>query len=153
MTITAPQPVETTTQSPLGEVVPPIRHAFAPSPLNRRRWQNFKANRRGYWSFWIFLVLFVVSLFANFIANDQPLVVKYDGRLYWPVIFNYSETTFGGDFETTADYRDPYMQKQIAENRLREIQAKQAALCPPPPAKPPTRRTAPGGKTRHRTGT
>jgi microcin C transport system permease protein len=115
MTITAPQPVETTTQSPLGEVVPPIRHAFAPSPLNRRRWQNFKANRRGYWSFWIFLVLFVVSLFANFIANDQPLVVKYDGRLYWPVIFNYSETTFGGDFETTADYRDPYLQKQIAE--------------------------------------
>jgi len=87
MTITAPQPVETTTQSPLGEVVPPIRHAFAPSPLNRRRWQNFKANRRGYWSFWIFLVLFTVSLFANFIANDKPLVVKYDGRLYWPAIF------------------------------------------------------------------
>src|SRR6478735_7887416 len=115
MTITAPQPVETATQSPLGEVVPATRHAFAPSPLNRRRWQNFKANRRGYWSFWIFLVLFTVSLFANFIANDKPLLVKYDGRLYWPVIFNYSETTFGGDFETTADYRDPYLQKQIAE--------------------------------------
>jgi len=115
MTIIAPQPVETTTQSPLGEVVPATRHAFAPSPLNRRRWQNFKANRRGYWSFWIFLVLFTVSLFANFIANDKPLLVKYDGRLYWPVIFNYSETTFGGDFETTADYRDPYLQKQIAE--------------------------------------
>jgi len=65
MTITAPQPVETTTQSPLGEVVPATRHAFAPSPLNRRRWQNFKANRRGYWSFWIFLVLFTISLFAN----------------------------------------------------------------------------------------
>src|SRR5438874_625485 len=111
----APQPVETTTQSPLGEVVPPIRHAFAPSPLNRRRWQNFKANRRGYWSFWIFLVLFAISLFANFIANDRPLVVKYDGRLYWPSLFNYSETTFGGDFETTADYRDPYLQKQIAD--------------------------------------
>src|SRR5882724_3342793 len=114
MTITAPQPVETTTQSPLGEVVPATRHAFQPSPLNRRRWQNFKANRRGYWSFWIFLVLFAISLFANFIANDRPLVVKYEGRLYWPVIFNYSETTFGGDFETTADYRDPYLQKQIA---------------------------------------
>ena len=115
MTITAPQPVETTTQSPLGGVVPATRHAFAPSPLNRRRWQNFKANRRGYWSFWIFLVLFVVSLFANFIANDRPLVIKYDGRLYWPAIFNYSETTFGGDFETTADYRDPYLQKLIAD--------------------------------------
>jgi microcin C transport system permease protein len=60
-------------------------------------------------------VLFVVSLFANFIANDKPLLVKYDGHLYWPVLFNYSETTFGGDFETTADYRDPYLQKQIAE--------------------------------------
>ena len=60
MTITAPQPVETTTQSPLGEVVPATRHAFAPSPLNRRRWQNFKANRRGYWSFWIFLVLWIL---------------------------------------------------------------------------------------------
>jgi len=114
MTITAPQPVETSTQSPLGAAVPITRHPFQPSPLNRRRWQNFKANRRGYWSFWIFLVLFTVSLFANFIANDQPFVVKYDGRLYWPVIFNYSETTFGGDFETTADYRDPYLQKQIA---------------------------------------
>ena len=76
MTITAPQPVETSTQSPLGTAVPATRHPFQPSPLNRRRWQNFKANRRGYWSFWIFLVLFTVSLFANFIANDQPLVVN-----------------------------------------------------------------------------
>jgi microcin C transport system permease protein len=115
MTITAPQPVETTTQSPLGEAVPMTRHRFTPSPLNQRRWQNFKANRRGYWSFWIFMVLFTISLFANFIANDKPLVVKYDGRLYWPVISDYSETTFGGDFETAADYRDPYLQKQIAD--------------------------------------
>ena len=79
MTMLAPQPVETTTQSPLGEAVPATRHGFSPSPLNKRRWQNFKANRRGYWSFWIFVVLFVASLFANFIANDKPLVVKYDG--------------------------------------------------------------------------
>jgi microcin C transport system permease protein len=114
MTITAPQPVETTTASPLGEAVPATRHPFAPSPLNRRRWENFKANRRGFWSFWIFMVLFVASLFANVIANDRPLMIKYDGHLYWPVLFNYSETTFGGDFETTADYRDPYIQKQIA---------------------------------------
>src|SRR5215217_6881150 len=140
MTITAPQPVETTTQSPLGGVVPATRHAFAPSPLNRRRWQNFKANRRGYWSFWIFLVLFTLSLFANFIANDQPLIVKYDGRLYWPVVFNYSETTFGGDFETTADYRDPYLQKQIAEKGgaiiwpLIRYSYKTQNLDPPTPA-------------------
>jgi microcin C transport system permease protein len=85
------------------------------SPLNQRRWQNFKANRRGFWSFWIFLALFLISLCAELIANDRPLVLEYDGKLYWPVIFNYSETTFGGDFETTADYRDPYLQKQIAD--------------------------------------
>ena len=115
MTITAPQPVEATTQSPLGEIVPMTRHAFTPSPLNRRRWQNFKANRRGYWSFWIFMVLFVVSLFAELIANDRPLLIKYEGHLYWPSVFSYSETTFGGDFETAADYRDPYLQKQIAD--------------------------------------
>jgi microcin C transport system permease protein len=114
MTIIAPQPVETTTASPLGEAVPATRHVFVPSPLNKRRWENFKANRRGFWSFWIFMVLFIASLFANVIANDRPLMVKYDGHLYWPVLFNYAETTFGGDFETTADYRDPYIQKQIA---------------------------------------
>ena len=84
MTITAPQPIETTTQSPLGEAVPITRHRFALSPLNRRRWQNFKANRRGYWSFWIFLVLFFVSLFAEFIANDRPFLVKYRRRALFP---------------------------------------------------------------------
>jgi microcin C transport system permease protein len=109
------KPVETTTAAPLGEAVPVTRHPFVPSPLNQRRWQNFKANRRGYWSFWIFSVLFVASLFANVIANDRPLMIKYDGRLYWPILFSYAETTFGGDFETAADYRDPYIQKQIAE--------------------------------------
>jgi len=116
MTITAQEkPVETTMAAPLGEAVPVTRHPFVPSPLNQRRWQNFKANRRGYWSFWIFSVLFFVSLFANVIANDRPLMIKYDGRFYWPILFSYAETTFGGDFETAADYRDPYIQKQIAD--------------------------------------
>ena len=115
MTLTAPQPVETTTASPLGEAVPVTRHPFVPSPLNQRRWENFKANRRGYWSFWIFMVLFVTSLLANVIANDTPLMIKYDGHLYWPVLFSYSETTFGGDFETAAEYRDPFIQKKIAD--------------------------------------
>src|ERR1700720_13894 len=115
MTIIAPPPIETKTQSPLGEVVPITRHAFAPSPLNRRRWQNFKSNRRGYWSFWIFLILFFVSLFAELIANDRPFLIKFDGRLYWPAFVSYSETTFGGDFETAADYRAPYLQKLIAD--------------------------------------
>jgi microcin C transport system permease protein len=115
MALLAPQPVETTARSPLGEVVPATQHVFAPSPLNRRRWQNFKANRRGYWSLWIFLALFVISLFAELIANDRPFLIKYDGKLYWPAFVSYSETTFGGDFETAADYRDPYLQKLIAE--------------------------------------
>ena len=107
-------PVETTAQSPLGEAVPPSRRPLAPSPLNRRRWQNFKSNRRGYWSFWIFLVLFFISLFAELIANDRPFLIKFDGKLYFPAFINYAETTFGGDFETSADYRDPYLQKLIA---------------------------------------
>jgi microcin C transport system permease protein len=107
--------IESTTIAPMGQAVPPSRHGLAMSPLNYRRWQNFKANRRGYWSFWIFLVLFIVSLFAELIANDKPLMVRYDGKFYWPAIVSYSETTFGGDFETAADYRDPYLQKLIAE--------------------------------------
>lgn len=93
----------------------PARGGFAFSPINRRRWQNFKANRRGYWSFWIFLVLFVVSLFAEFIANDKPFMIRVDGRFYFPALVTYAETDFGGEFETAADYRDPYLQKLIAE--------------------------------------
>ena len=115
MTDTVIVPVETTAQSPLGEAVPPSRRPLAPSPLNRRRWQNFKSNRRGYWSFWLFTALFFISLFAELIANDRPFLIKFDGKLYFPAFINYSETTFGGDFETSADYRDPYLQKLIAE--------------------------------------
>ena len=111
----APQPIETTTLTPLGEAVPPVGRSLTPSPLNKRRWQNFKANRRGYWSFWLFLLLFIVSLFAEVIANDKPFFIRFDGKSYFPAFTSYSETTFGGDFETTADYRDPYLQKLIAE--------------------------------------
>ncbi|MBZ0140883.1 MAG: ABC transporter permease [Pseudorhodoplanes sp.] len=93
----------------------PARRRFALSPLNRRRWQSFKANRRGYWSFWVFSILFIVSLFAEFIANDKPFLIKMDGRLYFPAVVTYSETAFGGEFETAADYRDPYLQKLVAE--------------------------------------
>ena len=114
MNVATPPP-ETTSVSPLGEAVPPIARGFRASPLNARRWKNFKANRRGHWSFWIFSVLFIVSLFAELIANDRPFMVRFDGKLYWPAFISYSETTFGGDFETAADYRDPYLQKLIAE--------------------------------------
>ena len=83
------------------------------SPMNKRRWRNFKANRRGYWSLWIFLALFFISLFAEFIANDRPLLVLYHGEPYFPVFVQYPETAFGGIFETEADYRDPEVQKLI----------------------------------------
>jgi microcin C transport system permease protein len=85
------------------------------SPLNRRRWDNFKRNRRGYWSFWIFLFLFICSLVAEFIANDKPFMVYMQGKFYFPAVVTYPETAFGGEFETAADYRDPYLQKLIAE--------------------------------------
>jgi microcin C transport system permease protein len=106
---------ETTAVSPVGLVVPPEQRLIEVSPLNRRRWENFKANRRGYWSFWIVLVLFVLSLFAEFIANDKPYFIRFEGKSYVPAIFTYAETDFGGDFETAADYRDPFLQKLIAE--------------------------------------
>jgi microcin C transport system permease protein len=99
----------------MGLGVPPERHSLAMSPLNRRRWLSFKANRRGYWAFLIFAVLFVISLLAEFIANDKPFFVRFDGRSYFPVFVTYPETAFGGEFETAADYRDPYLQKLIAE--------------------------------------
>jgi microcin C transport system permease protein len=112
---TAIQVPETTAQTPMGLAVLPERHRFAVSPLNLRRWQSFKANRRGYVAFWTFLLLFAVSLLAEFIANDKPFFVRYDGRSYFPVFVTYPETTFGGDFETAADYRDPFLKKLIAE--------------------------------------
>ena len=82
-------------------------------PLMRRRLHNFAANRRGFWSLWIFLVLFGISLFAELIANDKPLLVRYDGSFYTPFLAEYPETTFGGEFPTEADYRDPIVAKKI----------------------------------------
>src|SRR5688572_16927741 len=66
------------------------------SPLNARRWQNFKANRRGWWALWIFLFLFIASLFAEFIANDKPILVSYKGEILFPVLVDYPEEKFGG---------------------------------------------------------
>ena len=83
--------------------------------MARRRLRNFKANRRGYISMWIFLVLFVLSAPAEFIANDKPLIVKFDGEYYFPVVSSHAETEFGGEFETEADYRDPFVQELIEE--------------------------------------
>ncbi len=80
---------------------------FRLSPLNQRRFARFRANRRGWWSLHIFLVLFVLSLGAELIANDKPLVVGYQDELYFPVFKRYAETEFGGEFPIEADYRSP----------------------------------------------
>ncbi len=86
---------------------------FRISPMTRRRLYNFRANRRGWWSFWIFMVLFTATLFAEFIANDKPVLIHFDGAYYAPVFKAYPETTFGGEFETEAEYRDPFVQEMI----------------------------------------
>ena len=85
------------------------------SPIGERRWRTFKANRRGHVSLWLFGILFLVTLFAEFVANDRPLYVSYAGEGYWPVFVEYPETTFGGDFETATEYRDPFVAELIEE--------------------------------------
>ena len=89
---------------------------MALSPLTRRRLAGFRANRRGYWSLWIFLALFGITLVAELVANDRPLLVRYHGRFYVPVLVAYPETTFGGQFPTEAAYRDPYVRRLITEH-------------------------------------
>lgn len=85
------------------------------SPLNQRRWQNFKANRRGYWSLWIFLALFGLSMIAEVIANDRPILAFYRGELLSPAFIDYPEEKFGG-FLAVTDYRDPVIQDEINAN-------------------------------------
>ncbi|HVO03096.1 MAG TPA: ABC transporter permease [Candidatus Cybelea sp.] len=97
-------------------VAPPLEHRFLGIRITRltaRRIANFRRNNRGYYSLIIFLVLFVFSLFAEFIANDRPLVVSYHGALYYPILNHYPETTFGGTFVTEANYRNPYVRNLI----------------------------------------
>ena len=85
------------------------------SPLTQRRLSNFRSNRRGFWSLWIFLTLFFISLFAEFIANDKPLLIRFDGRFYFPTLYEYPETVFDGFLPTEADYRDPEVSELILE--------------------------------------
>jgi microcin C transport system permease protein len=85
------------------------------TPLTRRRLDRFRANKRGYWSLWLFLALFGLSLVAELIANDKPLLVRYEGAFYFPVFIDYPETAFGGDLPSEADYRDEYVRKSIEE--------------------------------------
>jgi microcin C transport system permease protein len=95
-----------------------MTHA-APSGIalspNRRAWERFRRNRRGYRSFWILLVLLVASLLAEVLANDRPLIAVYEGRWSFPVFSNPPETRFGGDFETPTDWKDPLIAQQFAK--------------------------------------
>ena len=89
---------------------------FHITPLTRRRLAQFQANRRGWWSLWLFLLLFGLSLSAEFIANDRPLLIYHQGSFYAPVFKDYAETDFGGDFPSDANYRDPHLAGLINEN-------------------------------------
>jgi microcin C transport system permease protein len=80
----------------------------------QRAWRRFKANRRGFWSLWIFAALFVLSLGAEFLSNDKPVFVRYQGQSYFPMFKDYPETTFGGDFRTPTDYLDPFIREKLS---------------------------------------
>jgi microcin C transport system permease protein len=94
-----------------------VRRPFL-SPLNQRRLMSFKANRRGFWSLWIFLVIFILTLFAEFLANDRPLVIRFKGEFYFPVVFSYPEETFLGEdgFLPVTDYKIAEIATAIEEN-------------------------------------
>jgi len=111
---------DTTAIGIAGLDVPPGRHWIAISPLNRRRWDNFKVNRRGYWSLWVFLALFLISLFAEFIANDKPIFIHVNGKSFFPAVVTYPDTAFAKQtdpnlFDTAADYRDEYLMGLITK--------------------------------------
>lgn len=88
---------------------------FNLTPINQRRYERFKANKRGWYSLWIFLLLFFASLFAELIANDKPLLIKFEDKYYYPILHVYSEQEFGGDLPTEADYRDEFVVELIEE--------------------------------------
>lgn len=85
------------------------------SPVNQARWARFRQNRRGYWSLWIFTLVFVLCLGAELLANNKPLLVHYQDRTLFPLLFNYSETDFGGPLASTADYQDPWLKSRIEQ--------------------------------------
>ncbi|AYD03324.1 ABC transporter permease [Neorhizobium sp. NCHU2750] len=93
------------------ETSAPAKRPFL-SPTTKRRLANFRANKRGFSSFWLFMILFVLSLFAEFIANDRPIIASYKGEILYPVLVDYPEEKFGG-FLATTDYRSDYIQQEI----------------------------------------
>lgn len=91
----------------------PVPSCAAPCSPSQRAWLRFKRNRLGFWSLLLLCALVVLSLGAELISNDRPLVVRYEGTLYWPMVHDYPETTFGGDFLTATDYLDPFIRERI----------------------------------------
>jgi len=91
----------------------PASRSLSPT---RRAWLRFKADRRGYWSLWLFAVLFIVSLGAELLSNDKPLLVYYQGQTYFPLFKTYPEATFGGDFVTPTDYLDPFITERLSSD-------------------------------------
>jgi len=89
-----------------------VKASISYSPI-QRAWLRFRRNRLGWYSLWIFTALFALSLVAELISNDRPLIVHYQGQLYWPMLRDYPETVFGGDFDTPTDYLDPYIQERL----------------------------------------
>lgn len=92
------------------------RPNFLDNPIWQARLRRFRRHRMGWWSLWLFLLIFLLCMGANLIANDKPLVVKYQQQWYFPVFKAYPETTFGGVFETEADYKDPAVQQMIHQH-------------------------------------
>src|SRR4051812_40669034 len=116
--MSAPIPVSSSIDA---AVLAPKVPAAAPVPAASqspaaRAWRRFRRNRLGFVSLLVFSTLVVLSLFAEFLSNDEPLVVRYQGQFYFPMLHDYSEQTFGGDFPTKADYLDPYIRKKLNEN-------------------------------------
>jgi len=117
MAVTDPMPEADTRPAAPVAAIPEPKRAWL-SPLNQRRWRNFKRNRRAYWSLWIFSILFGLSLFAEFLAYDKPILVQYRGEYFTPIWNFYPETSFGGDFQTEAVYRDPEVECLIVTGGL-----------------------------------
>jgi microcin C transport system permease protein len=105
-------PESVSSETTTGEVAPK-RRTNKQSP-RYRSWLRFRSNRRGYISLWIFTILFVLSMFAEFLSNDRPLIVHYNDGIYFPVFKTYPESFFGGDFDTEADYSDPFMKGALS---------------------------------------
>jgi ABC-type microcin C transport system permease subunit YejE len=125
------------------------------SPVNQARWARFRHNRRGYWSLWIFAVIFILSMCSELMANDKPLLVHVNDRWYVPVLANYSESDFGGPFATPAVYQDPWLREQIDQHgwalwALSALVPTALTMRPQPPSRRPFNAKLAGNRCKRR---